>query len=172
MIRTISIDPITKIKKALSFKPHTPAIGISYGIIIGRLCKIKFKFLIKKEWNIFIIGKVLTYFGAIFIDRSKIEGTTRVISNQMKPLTEGHIVFTPEGTRSKVSKWKSGFYFIAFQSHIPISVGYIDYKTKTVGIDHILYPSGDIQKDCAKLKAFYKTVSPKNPNNYHPDWSI
>ena len=76
----------------------------------------------------------------------------------MKPLKSGHIIFTPEGTRSLVDKWKSGFYHIAHNSHLPISIAYIDYKKKNIGVDNILYPTGDIVSDCDIIRNTYKRV--------------
>ena len=45
-------------------------------------------------------------------------------------MDNGHIIFTPEGTRSAVAKWRSGFYTLASELNLPIAIGYIDYKEK------------------------------------------
>ena len=37
---------------------------------------------------------------------------------------------TPEGTRSRQEKWKTGFYYLAKKSNVPICLGYLDYKLK------------------------------------------
>jgi len=37
---------------------------------------------------------------------------------------------SPEGTRSRVEKWKTGFYYIAQKANVPIVLMYMDYKKK------------------------------------------
>ena len=170
---TLSIDELKKVKKSIIIEaPHTSNWDFFIGILAAKSSGIKFHFIIKKEWNKPFIGPLLRTLGAIFIDRSQATGLTKQISETFKKMHEGHIIFTPEGTRSRVKKWKTGFYFIAHESHVPISVAYIDYKEKRIGIDHTFYPSGNIHHDCIRLRKFYSTIHPKNNANYNPDWLI
>ena len=169
----INIEPLKNIKKSVIIQaPHTSNWDFFLGIIAAKKTKLKFKFVIKKSWNIFIIGPILTSLGAIFIDRSKSTGLTQNIIDQLKKMNEGHIIFTPEGTRSKVKKWKSGFYHIADNAHIPIAVGFIDYKEKAIGINNIFYPTGEIKKDLSLVREFYKKIKPRHPQNYEMNWTI
>ncbi|MEK9727607.1 MAG: 1-acyl-sn-glycerol-3-phosphate acyltransferase, partial [Candidatus Margulisiibacteriota bacterium] len=152
--------------------PHTSNWDFILGIIAAKKTNLNFRFIIKNSWNIFIIGWALKRLGAIFIDRSKATGLTQQIIGELKKAESGHIVFTPEGTRSIVKKWKTGFYVVAHNAHIPIAVGYIDYKTKTIGINQLIYPTGDIKKDLTPIQRFYEKITPKNPTNYEPFWEI
>ena len=170
---TLDIHALSQIKKSIIIEaPHTSNWDFFIGILAAKASGIKFYFIIKKEWEKPILGVLLKKLGAIFIDRYQTTGLTNKITEIFKKMPEGHIIFTPEGTRSRVKKWKTGFYFVAHESHLPISVGYIDYKEKKVGIDHTFYPSGNIQDDCEKLRKFYQTIHPKNKKNYAPDWII
>ena len=169
----VHIEPILNIKKSVIIAaPHTSNWDFIIGILAAKACKIRVKFIIKKEWNLPIIGLILRFFGAIFVNRSKAQGVTASIIDTIKAMPEGHIVFTPEGTRSPVQKWRSGFYHIAYNSHTPISVGYLNYTEKVIGIDHILYPSGNIASDCDVLRHFYKDIPSKHPENYISNWGI
>ena len=103
---------------------------------------------------------ILLNLGAIFINRSKSSGLTQRIAEAAKKMNHGHFIFTPEGTRSKVSKWKSGFYHIAHNAHIPIAIGYIDYKHKKIGIHDVFYPSGNINADMAQYRNFLIQSNP------------
>ena len=76
---------------------------------------------------------------------------------------------TPEGTRSLRTKWKSGFYHLAKENNLPICFGYLDYKTKTGGIGGPIYTTDNKEKDMKKIMAFYKTKTPKNPENFSLD---
>ncbi|RAP24702.1 acyltransferase [Candidatus Marinamargulisbacteria bacterium SCGC AG-343-K17] len=169
----LNIEAIKNTQKSIIIAaPHTSNWDFIVGICAALASGIKFHFIIKKEWNKPIIGYLLLKLGAIFIDRSKPTGLTQQLVEKYRTMSEGHLIFTPEGTRSRVEKWKSGFYIIAHESRLPISVGYINYKEKSIGIDHTFYPTGNIEDDCNKLRTFYQTISAKNPKNYNPNWKI
>ncbi len=65
------------------------------------------------------------------------------------------IVFTPEGTRSKVSKLKTGFWTIAKEAHVPLLYIDFDASTKTVRIDKAQPPKDTFEEQYASLKAFF-----------------
>lgn len=72
----------------------------------------------------------------------------------------------PEGTRSKVSKWKTGFYRIAVEADVPILLAYLDAEKKIVGLrDELFYPTGDMDKDMAEIQAFYADKVGIKPEN-------
>jgi 1-acyl-sn-glycerol-3-phosphate acyltransferase len=70
----------------------------------------------------------------------------------------------PEGTRGKVSHWKTGFYYIALGAETPIAMGFIDYKRKTTGVGPAFYPTGDIEADMEIIRNFYANVTAKYPD--------
>ena len=45
------------------------------------------------------------------------------------------LVVTPDGTRSGHSHWKSGFYRIAREAQMPVTLGYVDRTTRTSGAE-------------------------------------
>ena len=69
----------------------------------------------------------------------------------------------PEGTRSKVEKWKTGFYRIAEGADVPVVLAYLDYRRKVGGPGPTIYLSGDQEADLAKMRDFYNTVTSKYP---------
>ena len=72
-----------------------------------------------------------------------------------------HLDIAPEGTREKVEKWKTGFYYIAHQSRIPIMMTSFDYKNKTVILNKAFYTSGDIKKDFEFLRDKVSSIEPR-----------
>ena len=74
------------------------------------------------------------------------------------------LTIPPEGTRSKVSHWKTGFYYIALGAQAPITMGFIDYKRKVAGLGPTIYPTGDIDADMEVIRNFYVNVTAKYPD--------
>jgi hypothetical protein len=46
-----------------------------------------------------------------------------------------------------------------------VALGYIDYATRTVGIDTYLTLSGDVAADFARIRDFYKDKRGRRPQN-------
>jgi 1-acyl-sn-glycerol-3-phosphate acyltransferase len=65
------------------------------------------------------------------------------------------IAIAPEGTRSKIPYWKTGFYYMALGAKVPLVLGFIDYGRRQVGVGPLFKPSGDIRADFACLRDFY-----------------
>ena len=72
----------------------------------------------------------------------------------------------PEGTRSKTRYWKTGFYYIALGAKVPIVMAYMDYEKKISGLGPVFMPTGDIEADMVKIKAFYAPFKGKNASQF------
>ena len=117
--------------------PHTSNWDIIYAVGAAIIVDVKIYFSIKESWcRIPVVGSVILWFGGIPIDRSS-KGQGQV--NQIKQFVERHkqtrtfFLFTPEGTRGKVTSWKTGFYHVAQDCGLPIFLAKVDYRTKEYG---------------------------------------
>ncbi|MCR8924237.1 lysophospholipid acyltransferase family protein [Dasania sp. GY-MA-18] len=97
----------------------------------------------------------MRWLGGIAVDRSKANNTVEQMIAHYQANDELIVIMTPEGTRSKVSVWKTGFYHIAKGAEVPIVLGYIDGAKKVVGLGKVFTPAGDLEQDMAAIKAFY-----------------
>jgi hypothetical protein len=97
----------------------------------------------------------MKYLGGIPINRSK----SHNVVNETIKLFETHekliVLIPPEGTRSKVKHWKSGFYRIARGANVPVLLGHVDAEKKTAKLDEFFFPSDDLDADMKKIRAFY-----------------
>ena len=73
------------------------------------------------------------------------------------------LALAPEGTRSKMDHWKTGFHYIARAAEVPIAMAYLDFGKKEVGIGSLVYPSDDIDADFVQIRKFYENRRGKNP---------
>lgn len=79
------------------------------------------------------------------------------------------MLVTPEGTRSRQTKWKTGFYHVAVLANVPVALGYLDYQKKEAGVGRVVYPCGDMKNDLREIMAFYKTIVPHFPEKFSID---
>ena len=73
------------------------------------------------------------------------------------------LVVTPEGTRGSGTYWKSGFYRIAREAGLPVTLGYVDRTTMTTGLGPTIELTGDVRADMDVIRAFYADKSGLRP---------
>ena len=101
------------------------------------------------------VGWVLRRTGGIPLDREDPGATIRALLAEAESGQNFLLAIAPEGTRGKGEYWKPGFYRIAQQTGLPISLGFVDGPTRTLGIGPAFHPTGDLQKDMGFVRAFY-----------------
>ncbi len=67
---------------------------------------------------------------------------------------------------AKTTQWKKGFYLIAKRADIPITVGYIDFRKKEIGIKGVIHDTSNINAVMQQINEMYKNVSGRNPDNF------
>ena len=111
-------------------------------------------------------GPVFRWLGGLPIDRRKSVNTVDQCVKFFNDNSRLVLVSAPEGTRSKVDRWKSGFYHIASGAKVPIAFGFLDYKRKVGGVGAMYNPTGNIEKDMLKIREFYSNITGKHPQNF------
>lgn len=102
--------------------------------------------------------------GGIPVDRRLPQSLVIQMVEKFRSSNELVLTVPPEGTRSKVELWKSGFYHIASQSGVPIGLGYLDYDRKLCGLGMFVIPGGNVNEDMDKIRAFYRNIRGKYPH--------
>lgn len=142
---------------------HTSNWDFIYGIFAMWAMGERFLWVGKHTlfWGPF--GYIFRFLGGIAVDRRAHHGFIAKMVEQFNSRDVMKLTIVPEGTRSRVSYWKTGFYYIAVEAKVPIAFAYFDYKNKTVGVGKTFYPSGDIEKDMESIREFYNDKSGKRP---------
>jgi len=149
--------------------PHTSNWDAFYGLQFCLVHQLPIRFAIKKEALVFPLRPLLRGMGAIPIHRQRKKETaeqTNMVTVMTELFRQHEVLFliiAPEGTRSRVTRWRQGFYHVAKQAQVPIVLGYLDYARKEMGIGPVLYPTGDWDQDMAQIKAFYRDKIGKYP---------
>ena len=79
------------------------------------------------------------------------------------------LALSPEGTRNKVKRWKTGFYHIAIKANVPILFFKIDYKNKEVGIFNKFVLTGDYKDDMMFIQNQFLGIHGMFPENYNSE---
>ena len=108
-------------------------------------------------------GPLMRRIGGIPVDRND---PSRVVSDVVQRIHSGEVfglVVTPDGTRGGNCFWKSGFYRIARETGMPVTLGYVDRTTMTTGLGPTLELTGEVAKDMDSIREFYADKS-----GFHP----
>ncbi|MCH4243466.1 1-acyl-sn-glycerol-3-phosphate acyltransferase [Acinetobacter gerneri] len=155
--------------------PHTSNWDALYARLALKALGVNVRLTIKDSYMKLPFGPFVRAMGGIGIDRRpKKAGEPRPsMVDLMTDLFKQHkklvMLVTPEGTRAKQEKWKTGFYHVAVNAGVPIALAYMDYSHKKAGIGKIVYPSGDYEKDMHEIMSFYEKINPKFPKLFSVD---
>ena len=160
-------------KGVILLAPHTSSWdgfwGIFYTLAFFNYNR-KVRMAFRDESNTLIMGPILKFFGAIFIDRYNVKGkginTINLFVSELNRLKRVYVALFAEGTRSPVKNFNPGFYYIAYKAKVPILTLKFDYKNSKIEAGPIIKPSGSFKKDLPIWANFFKGTKGKKPENF------
>ena len=141
--------------------PHTSNWDGILGVATVAGLDAKITFIGKHTVFKYGLGAFLRYMGGIPVDRSKPGGIIQDAINQIKEIDGSLIAMSPEGTRSKVKEWKTGFLRISKELNSKIILASLDFAKKEILLGKAFVPSGNNEKDIRDLKDYYSVFTPK-----------
>jgi 1-acyl-sn-glycerol-3-phosphate acyltransferase len=135
--------------------PHTSNWDFVFMLMVMWHGGVPPRVLVKKELFRGPLGWLLRVTGGIPLDRRNPGDVVRSLVAEAQSGAPFLLVIAAEGTREKTDYWKSGFYRIAQQTGLPITLGFVDGPTKTTGVGPTFSPTGDVAADMDLVRAFY-----------------
>lgn len=146
--------------------PHTSIwdapLAVAFFLATGLDCR----WMIKKEACDHPLGGLMRWMGAIPVNRQEPGELVQQVIDEMNRNEKFVLVITPEGTRKKVERWKTGFYRIALAAGTPITLAYADFGHKVVGIGPTFQPTGEQDAQIEEMRAFFGGITARNPEWY------
>ena len=108
-------------------------------------------------------GWIFKALGGAPVDRSKSANRVEAIASIFKEREQFILGLSPEGTRQKVTEWKSGFYYIAKEAKVPIVMVTLNFGEKEFKISEPYYPTDNKDEDFNVFYSYFKGVKGKIP---------
>ena len=143
--------------------PHTSNIDFFIGVAARKIMGMKVKYLAKKELFTFPIKGLLIGLGGVPVDRSKNTSLVEQVTQRFSDDPDFALTVTPEGTRSKVSEWKTGFYHMARTANVPVVMVGFDYRKKWVILSEPYHLSDDKEMEISAMQKFASQITPRHP---------
>jgi 1-acyl-sn-glycerol-3-phosphate acyltransferase len=151
-------------KYIIAVAPHTSNWDFLVGIAARSILHIeRAKFLGKSQLFRPPFGWLFRQLGGYPVERGSSHDMVKNVAELFRSHEDFVLAIAPEGTRKKVEKLRTGFYYIAKEAQVPIFPVGFDFKKKEVVIGPPLYPGQDVDADFEKLRAFYRTITGRNP---------
>jgi 1-acyl-sn-glycerol-3-phosphate acyltransferase len=109
---------------------------------------------------------LLRWLGGVPVNRRAPQGLLQDLVVCLKGRPSFLLALAPEGTRSRVSRWKSGFHVIALETGALIAPVALDFPSREVRFGPAFTPSADFAADLRQLQRFYADVTPRHPDNF------
>lgn len=155
------VGPRPVVPKALwVVAPHTTNWDFPLGLWIRHELRIYIGFLAKSSLFTWYAGWFFRALGGTPVYRSQSNNLVDAVAETFQRHTVLHVCITPEGTRSDVSKLKTGFYHMAQKAHVPLILVGFDWPRKTIVLSEPLYVTGDYQQDMRPFYEFFARLSP------------
>ena len=145
--------------------PHTSNWDFVLMLAIAWRLDMRFRWLGKKSlfrgWR----GPIMRGLGGIPVDR---DAPAAVVGEVLARIRSGDVfglVVTPDGTRKGHTHWKSGFYRIAREASLPVTLGYVDRTTMTTGLGPTIELTGNVTPDMDVIRAFYADKAGLRPEH-------
>lgn len=144
--------------------PHTSSWDFIIGVLFRYALDIrKAKYLGKAELFKPPFGFIFRWLGGYPVDRSTSHNLVDEVVKIFNSHEEFAIALSPEGTRKRVDKLKTGFYNIAKGANVPIVMVGFDFGKKSVIISQPLETTHNQEADFKKIFDFYRPIQGKHP---------
>ena len=155
-------------KSIILVAPHTHSFDFFIGLAIRKKMHLEFvHFLGKSELFWPPLSWLLSYLGAYPVERHYQNKMVDQVVALFNKKQQFHLALSPEGTRKKVTKLRSGFYHIAKNAQVPIVMVGIDFSSRKVLFAEPFFVSEDETNDKHKVVQYFKDFK-----GYIPDFGI
>lgn len=146
--------------------PHTSTLDIIVGVACKVALGLQIGWLGKHTVHKPPLSWLLRYVGAIAVDRSAPNGVVGELVREFRARPAMYLGLAPEGTRRRVTRWKTGFYQVALRAGVPIVTVALDYRDRTLRLGPPFVPTGDYGADLLALRSRFGPAMAFRPERY------
>lgn len=153
-------------KLVLVAGPHTSNWDFIYAMLAMLSLDVRLHWLGKKSIFDNPLRKLFLWLGGIPVDRANPKGFAKEVAGRIRD--SGHIIIaiTPEGTRSKVERLKTGFSRIASEVPCPVLPVTLDFAKKEMFLHPVISVTESPEDDADRVRGIFELATPKNPQNF------
>ena len=146
----------------IAVAPHTSNWDFAVGMSTMFALDLKLSFLAKHTLFRGPFGSVMRWMGGVPVDRTRPHGVVGEAIESFTGTRPRVLAIAPQGTRSPVARFRSGFLNIARGARVPIVLAALDYDARQVRLGPLLEPAADGEAQLAEIELYFATVRGRN----------
>lgn len=146
--------------------PHTSNWDFPIGIMAMFALDLRATFLGKDTLFNPAFGYVFRWMGGVPVDRRSPHNVVEQTIEYFKTRDQMVLALSPEGTRKRTPRWRTGFYWVAVGAGVPIVPVALDFPRRKYVIHAPQMMTGDAEQDIAHLQTFFRADQACKPERY------
>jgi len=110
-------------------------------------------------------GFFFRWLGGAPVDRSKNNNVVDGIVDIFNSREQFVLGLSPEGTRKKVTEFRTGFYYVAKGANVPIVMATLDFEHKQIKIAEPYHLTDNMEADFEHFYTYFRGIKGKKPEN-------
>ena len=143
-------------KAILVGAPHTTNWDLPLALAMRLATGLDYSWMMKAEAFAGPTGGFFRRLGGVPVDRKAARDKIGQMADWFASRDRAYLGITPEGTRSKVEEWKTGYLRIAEAAHVPVVIAGVDGRNRTLVFDRVWPTTGDIAADNAAIRDYVR----------------
>ena len=149
-------------KFVIAVAPHTSNWDFVVGMATMFALDLRLSFIGKHTLFEGPFAGLFRWMGGIPVDRSTHHGLVADSVRAFETVDRRILALAPQGTRSPVAHFKSGFLHIARGAGVPVLLAALDYGTRTVRMGPLIVPGEDIEAERERIEGMFRSVRGRN----------
>lgn len=149
-------------KCVVAVAPHTSNWDFPAGAAAMFALDLKLRYIGKHTLFVWPLAAFLRWMGGIPVDRRAAHGVVGEAVAAFRAAEGMVLVIAPEGTRTKVERFKTGFLHIARGAGVPVVLVALDWGTRTVRIGPTIAVGEDIEAERVRIEAHFAQFRGRN----------
>jgi 1-acyl-sn-glycerol-3-phosphate acyltransferase len=154
-------NPPNVSKLVLAVAPHTSNWDFLLGVAVMWAIDLRLSFFGKHTLFFWPFSIWMKSIGGIPVNRSASHGLVGEAVEAFASREKLWLAIAPEGTRSKVERFKRGFLHIARGADVPVQLVAFDYENRLVRFGPLIVTSEDVDADIARIETYFKPIRGK-----------
>jgi 1-acyl-sn-glycerol-3-phosphate acyltransferase len=153
-------------KFVLIVGPHTSNWDFLIGTMAMFALDLRATYLAKDTLFRAPFGFLFRWMGGVPVDRQSPHNVVEQMIGHLEKRDRMVLALSPEGTRKKTSRWRTGFYWVALGAGVPIVPVAFDFPRKRFMIHPPQTMTGNAEQDIANLQTFFRADQAFEPDRY------
>jgi 1-acyl-sn-glycerol-3-phosphate acyltransferase len=136
--------------------PHSSNLDFVHGIAVVFSAGLRVSFIAKHTLFGGVLGPFMRWVGGMPVDRTRPNGLIEAMTEVFSRPEAVWLAITPEGTRTRVKRFKSGFYRIALSAGVPILPVAFNYRERALILLPLVIPQPDVERGVAEMEALFR----------------